>query len=188
MTVIFKYNALILGLDLSSVNSGYSVLGIGPERDFSLPSIYDEEIDADIVLIEYGNIIVPENFNHETKLMYIYDSVTRIISRLKKTYPSTEIDLSIEDSHFRSNVNTLKLLARISGVVMLAGRKKKCGIHYYSAAAIKKAFSGSGKASKKDMINTAKEKFNIEDNIDDNASDSIGAAYTHIVKKYKKER
>lgn len=172
---------MILGLDLSSVNSGYSVLGLRPSDGEDLISQYNAIIGSfQTELISYGNIVPNKKFNHAAKLQFIYENVKGLIERF-------DIKVVVmEDQHFRANVDTLKLLARIGGVAMLAAQQSGCQIYLYPAPTIKKSFTGDGKAHKEDMIKTAVEKFNVE-NIDDNVADSIGVAYTYVVKELRKE-
>jgi len=150
---------MILGLDLSSVNSGYSIL------------------DDDLSLVAFGSIIPVKNATHSEKLVYIYEN----IDELFKKYEITQV--AIEDQHLRSNVDTLKLLSRIAGVAMLCAKQHGASVTLYPAPTIKMCFTGSGKADKKQMIARAIELYNLKRNqIDDNISDAIGVAYTHAVK------
>ena len=111
---------MILGLDLSSVNSGYSIFRPRPEDGWDLNTIeYD--------LIAFGNITPSKKLNEQAKLELIYNTIDNLIME-----HNIKI-VAIEDQHFRSNANTLKLLARISGVAMLAAQKHNCEIYLYPA-------------------------------------------------------
>lgn len=171
---------MILGLDLSSVNSGYAVVDFHPtSQDGSLTTESKDTYQED--LISFGNIIPNKVFSHSAKLQFIYEYVNGILTKY-------DIDVVvIEDQHFRINVDTLKLLSKICGVVMLAAQQAGCGVVLYPAPTIKKSFTGNGKAVKKDMIETAISKFNITEGIDDNVADSIGVACTYINKELKGE-
>ena len=172
---------MILGLDLSSVNSGYCIMGLRPSEGGDLISQYNALLGScQIELISYGNIIPNKKFNHAAKLQFIYEYVKGLIERFH-----IEV-VVIEDQHLRMNVDTLKLLSKIGGVAMLAAQQAGCQIYLYPAPTIKKTFTGSGKAKKEEMIATVSEKFNVE-NIDDNVADSIGVAYTYIQKELRKE-
>lgn len=149
---------MIIGLDLSSVNSGYAILD-------------------GTSLITFGSIIPSKKASHSEKLCFIYESIRELFSK----YPITEV--AIEDQHFRTNVDTLKLLSRIAGVAMLCAAQHGASVSLYPAPTIKLCFTGSGKADKKDMIAKAIERYELRrDQIDDNIADSIGVCYTHVMK------
>jgi crossover junction endodeoxyribonuclease RuvC len=147
---------MILGLDLSSVNSGYSIF------------------DGD-TLVSYGSIIPKKTMNHSEKLAFIYDRIDELFQRFNIT------EVSIEDQHLRLNVDTLKLLSRIGGIAMLCAEKHGASISLYPAPTIKHTFTGDGKAEKEDMILKAMEQYGImRCMIDDNIADAIGCGYTHL--------
>lgn len=149
----------ILGLDLSSVNSGYAI-------------IVNEE------LVAFGSIIPSKTMTHCQKLSFIYSHINSLCNLYKIDF------MSIEDQHLRSNTDTLKLLSRISGVAMLCAEQHGIGVYLYPATTIKLKFTGRGNAEKKDMIEHAVTTYNLNrGEIDDNIADAIGAAYTHFVKK-----
>lgn len=146
---------MILGLDLSSSNSGYALLSLEGDK-----------------LISYGSIIPGKKMSHCEKLMFIYDA----IDNLFKEFDVKEV--SIEDQLFRRNISTLKLLSRIGGVAMLCSTQHGASVFLYPATTIKHSFTGNGKADKEDMILKAKTLYKI-DGIDDNIADAIGCCYTH---------
>lgn len=152
---------MVLGLDLSSVNSGYSV------------------IDGES-LVDYGSIIPKSSMNHSEKLDFIHYHIQELCKKHKITI------FAIEDQHLRFNVDTLKLLSRICGVAMLCAHQNGAEVFLYPAPTIKLTFTGNGKAEKTDMIARAMELYHLERcNIDDNIADAIGTAYTHL--NYKEE-
>jgi crossover junction endodeoxyribonuclease RuvC len=178
----------VLGLDLSSVNTGYAVLDLqqpggvdSATEDLisNYQSVVLGETNSPAQLIDYGSIIPNKKFSHSEKLKFIYDSISQILEK----YPSITI-VALEDQHFRNNANTLKLLARISGVAMLAAEQHGCEIALYPAATVKKGFTGNGKAEKEDMISAVLVKFGLE-LTDDNIADAIGVAYTYFLEQRK---
>jgi crossover junction endodeoxyribonuclease RuvC len=147
---------MILGLDLSSVNSGYS--------------IFDGSN-----LVSYGSIIPDKKMNHSEKLAFIYDEINKLFKQFNITA------VSIEDQHLRQNVDTLKLLSRIGGVAMLCAEQHGASVYLYPAPTIKLTFTGNGKAEKNDMILKAMELYKMQRcMLDDNMADAIGCAYTHM--------
>lgn len=151
---------MILGLDLSSVNSGYSVMDDGTS------------------LVAFGSIIPDKKFSQSEKIKFIYEHISCIFD----TYSITEV--VIEDQHLRNNVNTLKLLSRIAGVAILCASQHGAEIFFYQPSVIKLCFAGTGKAKKNDMMDKAIEIYKLQQkDIDDNIADAIGCSYTHVVKK-----
>lgn len=149
---------MVLGLDLSSVNSGYSILD-------------------NLSLIAFGSIKPPASASHDEKLLFIYNAINILFN----TYQITEV--AIEDQHFAKNISTLKLLVRISGVAMLCAQQHRAITALYPATTIKLNFTGNGKADKKMMVARAIDIYNLEKGqIDDNIADAIATSYTHIVK------
>jgi Holliday junction resolvasome RuvABC endonuclease subunit len=178
----------VLGLDLSSVNSGYSVMGPQPAKGVveygDAIHIYKSTVcgigdESEPALIDYGSIIPNKKMNHAQKLQYIYEEIYKILEQ----YPQVD-KVIMEDQHFRNNASTLKLLARISGVAMLAAQQHGCEIVLYPAATVKKGFTGNGRAEKKDMIATANDRFGLELK-DDNQADAIGVSYTYFNEQRK---
>lgn len=147
---------MVLGLDLSSTNTGYAILD-------------------GTSLVTYGSIIPGKNANHLEKLLYIYNEIEGILG-------AYHIDhVAIEDQCYTNNVDTLKLLARISGVVMLCAKQHDIPVSLYPATTVKKHFTGNGQATKEDMIAKALELYNLQRClVDDNICDAIGIAYTHV--------
>lgn len=157
--------SIVLGLDLSSVNTGYSVF----------EATYVALEDPSPQLIAFGNITPKQTLNEQAKLETIYNLVDALIRE-----HSIEC-VAIEDTYYSKNAKTFKILVRISGVVILAAQKNGCEIYLYPPSTVKKTFFGNGKANKKDMIKTAIEIYKIDpDSIEDNAADAIAVGHTHI--------
>lgn len=158
--------SVVLGLDLSSVNTGYSIFGASYE---GAPGNSSHQ------LIAFGNITPNQHLNEQAKLETIYNLIEELIKE-------HGIDcVAIEDTYYSKNAKTFKVLVRISGVAILAAQKNGCEIYLYPPTTIKKTFSGNGKAKKKEMITTAIEIYKIDpDSIEDNAADAIAVGHTHI--------
>ncbi len=177
---------MILGLDLSSVATGFSVMRYISDdstqyKGFTT-SLPEPKGGSGIELITYGCIRPPKIFSSSGKIEFIYDNIQDVL----KEYPICTV--AIEDQYFKLNAKTLKLLSNICGVAMLAAQQAKCEIAIYEATKTKKFFTGDGRASKKDMINMAMAMFKIEDGvIDDNIADAIAVAYTHLILINRKE-
>lgn len=172
---------MILGLDLSSVNSGYAVLKSKKKEekiktDYKVVNMKGKEY----ILVTYGNITPKKNLNNQAKIEIIYNMIKKLI---------TEYDIkivTIEDQYFGANAKTLKLLSRICGVAILAAQQNNCELYLYASTSIKKSFTGNGRAKKIDMIETAIKMLGLKPKtVDDNVADAIGTAITYIDKEVK---
>lgn len=164
---------MILGLDLSSVNSGYALISLqtksGGQASY-LECCKEEVVET---IEEYGNIKPGKKMNSMEKILYIYESILDILKE-------KDVDaMVIEDQYFGRNAKTGKLLSRICGAAIIAGVQFGCKVEIYTASRVKKHFSGKGNASKKLMIESAKTRYGIDD-IDDNVADAIGVGFTYI--------
>lgn len=172
--------ALILGLDLSSVNTGYAVFGLLSKEGVSISSLDCLKSDFKENIEGFGSIKPNKKFDHTQKIHFIYEAIKKVLN---------DYDISavaIEDQYFRSNAKTLKLLSRICGVAMLAAHESGCTVDFYTASRVKKYLSGKGNASKKDMVEAAVERFNLsKGEIDDNIADAMGVGFTHIERKIR---
>lgn len=174
---------MILGLDLSTKNTGYAVMRLRLGDSGDLITQFNRKYEnINEELVTYGNIIPSDKINHSRKLRFIYNRIKELI----KEYNIRVV--VIEDQYLRMNVETLKLLARVSGVAMLAAEEGRCRIVLYPAPTIKKEFTGSGKANKDDIMNMAIKRYKLDRNeIDDNTTDAIAIAYTFVKKELTKK-
>lgn len=150
---------MILGLDPSTKGTGWGI------------------ITDDGTLCAYGAIRPPSYCDtNQKKLLYIHNEIVEIIN----TYEPDEI--ASENQFKGKNAKTYKVLSQLMGSIMLASAKADIEIVYYWPTTIKVVTQGSGKASKKEMVNAICTRFNIE-GIDDDTADAIGVAYTHFIKR-----
>ena len=143
---------MILGIDLSSANTGWAIL--------------DEDN-----LIKFGSIIPPDD-TLANKILHIHNE-------LKAIFDENDItNVALEDQFLGPNVNTLKVLSRICGSIMLTAIQYEKEITFFPPKTIKMHFSGTGKATKKIMMDRAKELYGIK-KLNDNEADAIAIAYTY---------
>lgn len=107
-------------------------------------------------------------------------SYTSLLSELKDYCKEVDV-VSIEKPFFTpktlpNNIRTLEII----GLIKMAAEQQRLKTFQYSPATIKKAFTGSGVADKKDIIKEVTSKFNVKTNITHEA-DAIAIAYTHYV-------
>lgn len=158
---------VVIGLDISSTNTGYCIM---------------ESTGDKLSIIKYGNLIPSKKYSQTEKILFMHNEVDDIINKYKPTV------MIAEDQHYGRNVKTLKFLSRVAGGIVLLSAQNKMELVEYSPKEIKKALFGDGKASKEDMVQSARDKFKISDPLlDDNAADAIGAAYTYFHMKNQGE-
>lgn len=141
----------ILGIDASTKDTGWSIL----EGE---------------VLVAYGSIM-PKKGELSEKLLYLYEELRKVI---KKHNPDI---VACEDQYLGKNVNTIKTLSQLKGVISLLCQQNKLFIKYYYPSTIKKAVTNNSNASKQEIINTINDMYNT-DIQNDNIADAIAIAYT----------
>lgn len=144
----------ILGIDPSTVSTGWAV------------------IDGHVIAC---GAIQPRTKILSKKYLRIYDNICQII---KQYQPDV---ICCEDQFVYKNVKTLKVLSRLVGVIILSGIQNDIDIIFYSPTNVKRAFTGSAKASKQTMIDKAQTLTDIKLNSD--MADAIAVAYAYIEEK-----
>lgn len=144
---------MILGLDLSSVGTGYAIL--------------DNEL-----LAGYGCVTPKKTLSSQDKLLFLYENITSLLENYNIT------SVAIEDQFSGPNAETFKVLVRISGIAILSAKIHGMDAVLYKPNTVKRIFAGYGLAKKGDMLKRANELFGL-DISNDNIADAIGVAYTH---------
>lgn len=143
---------MVLGLDLSSANSGWAI------------------INKKGKLMAYGNFKSKPKMSQEEKIAFMFKSFQSLLDKYKIS------NIAIEDQFCGKNVNTLKLLSKIAGAVIALATVHNLSIKIYPPKYAKKMFTGSGAASKEEVEQRVLELYKIE-NYDDNTTDAISIAY-----------
>lgn len=150
---------MILGLDVSSVATGYCVMNNTGD------------------LIDYG-VIRPKSKIYENRLQEIYHRLRNIIS----TYHEVD-DAYIESVFTCKNANTTIKLAQVRGVAILACMDKGIAIHDVAPTLVKKHL-GNAKADKKYIIEKINSLYDLSIT-DDNIADAIAISrYGYERKKH----
>jgi len=151
----------VLGLDLSTISSGWSVL---------------ELINNQIKIVDYGVINPPETLNQTATFGFIADNIGIL---LKAFQPK---DLIIEDTFFGKDVTVLKKLSRIAGQVQyMWWTKQRKEPYFYMAMTVRKSFPGlQGNSKKPEIVEAVNKQFKLRLK-DHNIADAIVVAYHHLV-------
>lgn len=164
---------IILGLDVSSVNTGWSV-------------------SDDYKILDYGNIVKDKKKPDIGNTLVIFEkSLCDIINK----YHPTQI---VAEAPFSAiNAKTLQKLCLFHGVLQLVAYKNNIPIEYFAVMQMKKAVLGhielkkadgskkTGKELKQEVLKKILDIFGKEtfqNGINDDISDSVSAIYTYLQK------
>lgn len=138
-------------------------------------------IDPGITNIGLAKIDTDSMTVLETKVLKWEGSYTKLLHRFTEELDGSDF-VSIEKPFFTgrtltSNVKTLEII----GLIKLASEYLGIETAEYSPKNIKKVFTGDGNASKKDIKDTVRFKFDRITRTSHEA-DAVAIAYTHYVK------
>lgn len=153
----------VLGVDLSSVNTGLAILD-------------DSKANP---LVAYLSLEPPKELDQTRKIFYISAGVMVF----EVLYGADQ--LAIEDTFFKTNVTTLKLLNRIAGAVQANWYfHKRTSPYFYQAKSVRLTFPNlKGSSTKEEIVEAVNKFFGLRGKIkNDNIADAIVLAYHHLQK------
>lgn len=172
--MMIEENTIILGLDISTKNTGWSVIKYTKNKP---------------VLLKYGDI--PRGKMSINEVLVNFESkLQNIINEYK---PNT---FSVEAPFVGLNKQTIEKLCFVHGVMLLVAQKNKIPVVYYPVMTLKskvlggisvKKSDGTKKRSKElkqEVQNKVIDIFgkdNFKESYNDDITDSISAAYTYIL-------
>lgn len=126
-------------------------------------------------IIEFGTIKNPQSRIHSESLAFLHQSVMEWIGRCS---PDA---VAIEGSFYFRNAATAMTLGQARGVVMAAAAQKHLAVYEYAPRRVKQALTGSGTASKEQIIRMIVSLLGIKrtDPTDDEA-DALALAVCHL--------
>ena len=172
--MMIKENTIILGLDISTKNTGWSVV---------------KYIKNKPILLKYGDI--PRGKMSINEVLVNFESKLQNIIDLWK--PNA---FSVEAPFVGLNKQTIEKLCFVHGVMLLTAQKNKIPVTYYPVMTLKskvlggisvKKEDGTKKTSaemKKEVQNKVIDIFgkdNFSEPYNDDITDSISAAYAYIL-------
>jgi crossover junction endodeoxyribonuclease RuvC len=152
-----------LGLDPSTKSTGYAVMNQHGE------------------LLDYGKICPDDDATNEMsaaqKIFYQYQDIERLI----KKYPFTKV--LCEDQFFQNNVDTLKKLSRVSGMVLLLCAQNGIPVEMIYPTSWRKVFHGTGKAKKSETLRKVNQMFGLDLKLSkhNDISDAIGICMSAVM-------
>lgn len=153
---------IILGMDPSTRNFGWAVL---QEED----------------LLISGVIRTKASMTRGEKLTYIYHELESIIERYKPDTAAAENTFV-----WRRNMDTSMKLSEVRGIILLLLNRTETPLSLFQPATLKVALTGTGNASKKLMVKTARDLYGSV-KIDEHEADAIAAALALIYTPEKGE-
>jgi crossover junction endodeoxyribonuclease RuvC len=147
-----------LGLDPSTKSTGYAIVNNHGE------------------LLDYGKICPTDNKEAVTPAERILQQYQEITELLINKYPIKKV--YCEDQYFGANIDTLKQLSRVTGMVLLVSAQYKVPVELIYPSSWRKVFHGSGKAKKSETLRKVNEMFGLELKLakHNDISDAIGIA------------
>ncbi|REL39162.1 crossover junction endodeoxyribonuclease RuvC [Rhodohalobacter sp. SW132] len=152
----------ILGIDPGSRHTGYAVLTIEGTR-------YSSDV--------FGVLRMDKMESQTDRLQYIFEEVTAII---KDQQPD---ECAVETPIYGVDPLAMLKLGRAQAAAILAITNQKLPVEEYYPKAVKKAITGNGNASKKQVAFMLKRMMNLpEEKIGNDATDALAVAWCHHTK------
>jgi crossover junction endodeoxyribonuclease RuvC len=153
--------SIILGIDPGTALTGFGVVAAEGSR---------------ITLIECGVIRTRAGRPLPARIRDIYEGIVELIERHQPTA------VSIEDVFHGKNSRTALSLGHARGAIMLAASLKDLPISEYTAVAIKKAVTGTGRATKDQVGFMVQQRLRLRTApAPADAADGVAAALCHCM-------
>jgi len=149
----------IIGIDPGLARVGYGIIEIENERK---------------ILLDCGVIETDKDKKEEDRLYEIYKDLNELINNWNPTSAAVE-----KFFFYRSSTTISVVQAR--GVIMMVLASKKIHVSEYSPAQIKLTIAGSGKASKKDILDAVMNSLDLnKPPKPDDSADALAIALTKL--------
>jgi crossover junction endodeoxyribonuclease RuvC len=151
---------IVLGIDPGSRRCGYGVVAREGGR---------------LRVIDSG-VLAPGDEPVATRLAIILDGLGEVIARARPA------EVSIEQIFAGVSPRSALVLGQARGVALAASARAGLPVFEYQPAAVKLAFTGSGRASKEQMVRTARALLGVEADLADEA-DALALAVCHLARR-----
>jgi crossover junction endodeoxyribonuclease RuvC len=151
---------IVLGIDPGSRRCGYGV--VARER-------------GRLTVVASG-VLAPGERPVAERLARILDGLGEVIAR---TAPA---EVSVEQVFAGASARSALVLGQARGVALAASARAGLPVFEYQPSEVKLAFTGSGRASKEQMVRTARTLLGIETELADEA-DAIALAVCHLARR-----
>ncbi len=151
---------VVLGIDPGSRRCGYGVVARRGGR---------------LELLEAG-VLAPGNLPMPERLARILEGIAGVIAR------AAPAEVSVEQVYAGASPRSALVLGQARGVALAAAARAGLRVFEYAPAEVKLAFTGSGRASKEQMMRTARMLLGAAAGRSDEA-DAIALAVCHLARR-----
>jgi crossover junction endodeoxyribonuclease RuvC len=151
---------IVLGIDPGSRRCGYGVVSRSGGR---------------LELLESG-VLEPGTLPMAQRLARILEGLAEVISRARPA------EVSVEQVFAGASARSALVLGQARGVALAAAARAGLPVFEYAPAEVKAAFTGSGRATKEQMLRTARMLLGAAGGLADEA-DAIAVAVCHLARR-----
>jgi len=124
--------------------------------------------------IAYGCIETQKTHTHQSRLIIVYESILKLLTRYAPEC------VSMEELFFSTNTKTAMSVAESRGILVLAAGMKKVPVISYTPLTIKQTITGSGKADKTQIQRMITKILKLKEvPKPDDTADALAIALTH---------
>lgn len=153
------------------------ILGIDPGSRFTGYAVLTEENGA-LVALRCDVLKMAHMDDHSDRLKYIYDQLSGIIKSIKPT------SCAIETPIYGVDPQAMLKLGRAQAAAILASKENGIPVIEYYPKVVKKAITGNGNASKKQVAFMLNKMVRLPDEkLKDDATDALAVAWCHYMKR-----
>jgi crossover junction endodeoxyribonuclease RuvC len=150
---------IVLGIDPGSRRCGYGVVARDGGR---------------LRVLESG-VLVPGERPMAVRLGLLLDGLAAVIERARPH------EVAVEQVFSGASPRSALVLGQARGVALAVAARAGLPVHEYAASAVKLAFTGSGRASKDQMLRTAQAILGVAARLSDEA-DALALAVCHLAR------
>ena len=159
-SVCYDARVIVLGIDPGSRRCGYGVVASEGTRLSVLAS----------------GVLVPGSLPMPERLARILDGLGEVIARARPA------EVSIEQVFCGTSPRSALVLGQARGVALAAAARAGLPVFEYAPAEVKLAFTGSGRATKEQMVRTAHMLLGAAPGLSDEA-DALALAVCHLARR-----
>lgn len=150
---------IVLGIDPGTAVTGYGIIKLDGRKHIPL---------------DYGCIRPPRKALTSHRRRLIFESLCTLIERYS---PDA---ISIETQYVHDNIRTALTLGRTQGCAVLAGTMNDIPVFEYAPSKAKLAVTGSGRASKEQVMGMVKTLLGLPKLPAEDAADALALALCHL--------
>ncbi len=151
---------IVLGIDPGSRRCGYALVAREGSR---------------LTVLESG-VLTPGERPMAERLGLILAGLDRLIARARPD------EVAVEQVFSGASARSALVLGQARGVALAVAGRAGLPVHEYAPAAVKLAFTGSGRAGKEQMMRTARTLLGVQADLSDEA-DAVALAVCHLARR-----